>query len=198
MQPEDYLISFNYDTVVERLARRLNKQLRSAGAAKVNGAIDLVKPHGSTSWSLEPPTQGCPGNVKSASSDGGLLFDSLTDADVDARREPLVLGAVPIKSELIREVQMCYQVPAVFTTIQEQWTAVVRAICDADSLVILGYSFPREDQYGRFLVQEGVRRRNGRRLDIAFYELEKRQAQSATQIAEVFGGCIRTLTFADG
>ena len=195
LQSGDYLISFNYDTVVERLARRFNNQLHSAGPAKVNDAIVLVKPHGSTSWSLEPPTQGRPGNVTSASSDGDPLFDSLTDADVNARREPLVLGAVPIKSELIREVQMCYQVPAVFTTIQEQWKAVVGAICDADSLVILGYSFPREDQYGRFLMQEGARRRNGRRLDIAFYELEERQPQSAMQIAEVFGGCIRALTF---
>lgn len=195
LQPGDYLISFNYDTVVERLARRFGIQLRSAGAENTNSAIVLVKPHGSTSWPLELPTQGCPGNVTSATPDGGPLFDSLTDADVDTCREPLVLGAVPIKSELIREVQMCNDTPAVFTTIQNQWKAVVKAIGSADSLVIIGYSFPREDQYGRFLMQEGVRQRNGRQLDIAFYELEDQQPQTAMQITEVFGGCIRDLSF---
>jgi len=195
LQLGDQLISFNYDTVVERLARCIGIPLRSASTENTKDAIVLVKPHGSTSWPLELPTPDRPGNVTSAAPDGGPLFDSLTDAHVDARQEPLVLGAVPIKSELIREVQRCNDTPAVFTTIQDQWKAVVKAISSADSLIIVGYSFPREDQYGRFLMQEGVRQRNGRRLDIAFYELEDRQPQTAMQIAEVFAGCIRDLRF---
>jgi len=196
LQPGHRLISFNYDTVVERLATRFGIGLRSAGAANTNDAIVLVKPHGSTSWPLELPTlDRLSSDVRSAASDGGPLLDSLTDADVDVCREPLVLGAVPIKSELIREVQKCNGSPKVFATIQQQWKAVVQAICDADSLVVVGYSFPKEDHYGRFLMQEGVRRRNGRVLDIAFYDLQSGQHQSEIQIREVFGACIRALTF---
>lgn len=191
LQLGDLLISFNYDTIVERLARRFGHHLRSTNSQDTKSAIVLVKPHGSTSWTLDRSRY----TVTCAALDGSPLFDSLTDADVQAQREPLVLGAVPIKSELIREVQWCNQVPAVFTTIQEQWKAVVRAVSDADSLVILGYGFPKEDQYGRFLMQEGVRRRKGRSLDIAFYELEERQSQTAMQIVEVFGGCIQNLRF---
>lgn len=204
LQPGDYLISFNYDTVVERVARRLDIQLCSA--ARENDRIVLAKPHGSTSWILRSRTENGPGSVDWTSSDGGPRLDSMAESDVRGAtitgnhripgREPLVLGAVPIKSELIKEVQECNGVPSVFSTIQEQWKAVVTAICGAESLVILGYSFPTEDEYGRFLMKEAVRRRDkGRKLDIAFYEVEERQAQVAMRIAEVFLGCIGKLTF---
>lgn len=189
LQLGDRLISFNYDTIVERLARRFfhnndHLHLRQADYRYTNydgqDAIVLAKPHGSTSWILRDAT----GNTIFTANDGNLRFDSLTDTDVDAGREPLVLGAVPIKSELIFQVQQQLGVPAVFQIIQEQWRAVVRAIRDADSLVIVGYSFPPEDQYGRFLMQEGVRQRNRRPLDIEFYALNEQETEN--RIREIF------------
>jgi len=179
----DILISFNYDTIVERLARRFGHEIQSGCVMQKKKAIALAKPHGSTSWTLDLST----GRVTSASGSGSPLLDSLGPEDVDHGREPLLLGAVPIKSELIREVQICTRSPDVFNTIQKQWKAVVKAIRDADSLVIVGYSFPREDQYGRFLIQEGMRLWNSMPT-IEFYELKDKAHERAKEIMDAFGG----------
>ena len=69
-----------------------------------------------------------------------------------------MLGAVPIKSELIFEVQRFYGLP-VFDVVVQQWKTVVTAVREAEKLIVVGYSFPREDQYGRFLFREAVRLR---------------------------------------
>jgi hypothetical protein len=84
-------------------------------------------------------------------------------------------------------VQICTRSRDVFNTIQKQWKAVVKAIRDADSLVIVGYSFPREDQYGRFLIQEGMRLRNSTPT-IEFYELKDKAHKQAKEIMDAFGG----------
>jgi hypothetical protein len=63
---------------------------------------------------------------------------------------------------------------------------VVEAIRAADSLIIIGYSFPREDQYGRFLIQEGMRLRKNI-LSIEFYELKNQARKRAKDIMDAFG-----------
>lgn len=178
----DILISFNYDTIVERLALRFGHLLQSVCAERRENAIVFAKPHGSTSWTLELSTH----QVKSASEEGTPLIDSLTYKDVDHCLEPLLLGTVPIKSELIREVQTCMKSPDVFETITKHWRAVVEAVRDADSLIIIGYSFPKEDQYGRFLFQEGMRLRKIAPT-IEFYELMEKEQERAGNIAKTFG-----------
>ena len=110
LNPGDIIISFNYDTTVERLARQFGHTLLSADAQEQERRkrITLVKPHGSTSWTLDlnEIVRGSPQCVIAAGKNGGMLLNSLESTDVDRCREPLVLGAVPIKSELIREVRV--------------------------------------------------------------------------------------------
>jgi len=187
----DGIISFNYDTVIERLARRFDRYIQPVGPLRRHGAILLAKPHGSTSWTMDFST--C--RVRSTSASGGLLVDSLSPEDVTddikSRREPLVLGAVPIKSELIKEVQASYGDNGrswidVYQTIMGQWRTVVEAIRDADTLVIVGYSFPPEDQYGRFLIREAMRLRRNSPPTIEFFELPEKEEERSQAIMDTF------------
>jgi len=190
----DIIISFNYDTIVERLARRSGHTLLSVDAQEQERrkGITLAKPHGSTSWTLDLNYN--PRRVISASNHGEVLLSSLESTDVDQCREPLILGAVPIKSELIREVQDSCGSPQVFQTIARQWRALVEAIRDADSVAIVGYSFPQEDQYGRFLLKEGMRLRESS-LTVEFFELEDKISERGEAILDVFGSRVENLVY---
>jgi hypothetical protein len=86
----------------------------------------------------------------------------------------------------VREVQVYYTTPEVFQVIMHQWRGVVDAVRDADELVVVSCSFPKEDQYGRFLFQEGMRLRGTR--PIRRIEYYKTIAESGASILEVFGG----------
>ena len=201
LNPGDIIISFNYDTIVERLAHRLGGHtLLSVYAQEQNRkkGITLVKPHGSTSWTLDLNRiiNGSHQCVISVGEHGEVLLDSLESTDVDNCREPLVLGAVPIKSELIREVQVQLHDGSrpVFDTIIRQWRTVVEAIRDADSVVVVGYSFPQEDRYGRFLLKEGIRLRSSE-LTVEFFELEDKKPEREEAIRDVFGSCVKNLVY---
>lgn len=178
IKPGDVVVSFNYDTVVERLIRRLGPSIRMACGTFSGGQIHLVKPHGSVSWLIAR-------DIRTSDGSGKPLFDSLDESDV-VDHGPLLLGAVPIKSELIREVQGTLGTPSVFETVMSQWRAVTTAVRDATALVAVGYGFPREDHYGRFLVKEGLRHRKKPLELIEFYELPKRAASTASAIVETF------------
>jgi hypothetical protein len=199
MKKGDVLISFNYDTITERLAERLADRIgyrvRPVGVGDPKDCVTLAKPHGSVSWTLDRGT--CPIGTRFKSDDGCVLLDSLSPDKVDQLQEPLVLGAVPIKSELIREVQLVCQSPGVFDVIaKQQWRAVVAAVRDADVLLVVGYSFPNEDQYGRFLMQEGMRMRKGnRKLSIEFFELKDKVPERTKEIMDTFGPCIGRLVY---
>jgi len=188
VQRGDALISFNYDTIAERIAQRYGRQLRSTPRGRDN--VVFAKLHGSTSWTLDLRSH----TVTWLSPDGSPILPSLSAADVDCWREPLLLGAVPIKSELIREVQDRCGTVSVFDAISTQWRTVVEAIRDAETLVVVGYSFPVEDRYGRFLIQEGLRLR-ARDLRIEFFEIEDRAADRAREIFDVFRGRVQELLY---
>jgi hypothetical protein len=184
LQPGDVLISFNYDTVAERLAARFGKQLRTARRAEGNGRVTVAKPHGSTSWARYTD-----GRVETHTVDGGVLLDSLSPEDVDRGREPLVVGAVPFKSELIHDLQQHAHTPAVHETMVDQWKTVIGALQRADTMVVVGYSFPKEDCYGHFLVREALRRREGP-LAVEFYSSKENAEKWAREQEEEFAGMI--------
>jgi hypothetical protein len=180
LQDGDVLVSFNYDTIAERVATRWVRLTTTPRGGE--GAI-LAKPHGSTSWTLDLSKR----SVTWLRADAKPLDESLTCADVDCGREPLVLGAVPIKSELMREVQEHCGVPSVFDAVVCQWRTTVEAIRDAEVLIVVGYSFPAEDVYGRFLLQEGLRLRVGK-LAVEFFEVEDKACERRREIERIFEG----------
>jgi hypothetical protein len=95
VKPGDAIISFNYDTVVERLAKRLGLKLTHCLGRPPRGKVRFAKPHGSVSWQIGDLPVSVPRPP---------MLRSLSATNIEtgnARTEPLVPGAVPIKSELI-------------------------------------------------------------------------------------------------
>ena len=177
VKPGDVIVSFNWDTLVERLAMRFGLKLVH-GPDRPGKKIGFAKPHGSLAWRI--------GTIRPNQLNGRPLLDPLPEFSIVPKitdMEPLLLGAVPMKSELIFEVQQCYA-PHVFEIIISQWRAVVEAVCEADTIVVLGYSFPKEDEYGRFFFKEGMRQRSKRLKRIEYYNVNR---ESACAIREVFG-----------
>jgi len=179
---DDTLVSFNYDTLAERLATRFGTQLDAR--PRGGSGVAFAKPHGSMSWALDFNVNNF---VNWLSDDGAPLTVSLTEEDVDTGREPLILGAVPVKSELIREVQRICGTPRIYDVIACQWRVLVEAIRDARRVVLIGYKFPVEDVYGRFLIQEGLRLRGNNALSVHYYELPANAVNRQKEIKEVFG-----------
>src|SRR4029077_8690225 len=102
--------------------------------------------------------------------------------------EPLVLGAVPIKSELLAEIQRDHV--NVYETIADQWAEDGSAITRAPELVVAGYSFPPEDGYGHFLLREAVAKRgNAPPPIIAYYALPGDRAKIEASMCDIFGDC---------
>jgi hypothetical protein len=76
-----------------------------------------------------------------------------------------------------------------FDVILCQWRAVADAVQEADRLVVLGYSFPPEDTYGRFFFRDAMRTRSNP-LQIEYYELPDKKDQAAAAIFSAFPGDI--------
>jgi hypothetical protein len=180
----DALISFNWDTLAENIVMKmLWKNLVQVPDPDSGRHIRLIKPHGSVSWVHK--------------SDGNVIFQEgsktllspMTEKDVHNGHngaEPLVLGTVPVKSELLREIQKCH--PKVFETISYQWSETLKVISQAEEVVVLGYSFPKEDTYGRFLLQEAVRKRlkNDELPKVRYYALPDDRCKIEKAFREIF------------
>lgn len=89
---------------------------------------------------------------------------------------------MPIKSELVAEVARPQH-----ELIMRQWAALCRAISEAGELCVIGYGFPPEDGYGRFLMRQAARRRQRRFARVDLYEVDARFGIVRDAIAEVFG-----------
>lgn len=184
----DLLVSFNYDTLVERLAVRFGHKLCAVGCTPSRHSVLLSKPHGSASWTMDLNSR----KVTWHGHHGSPLLVSLREQEVEHRREPLVLGAVPIKSELIREVQCGF--PEIFLVVTRQWKGVVDALKKSNTVVVVGYSFPREDLYGRFMFAEAMRHRK-RNLRVQYFDLPDLASARCKEIVDVFGHRISRLEY---
>jgi hypothetical protein len=197
LAPGDTVVSFNYDTVAERIARKFEHVLRApsvSGEAHASAGVLFARPHGSASWRLKDQ-----GRSVAATAGEGPVWDSLVPEQLAADEHPLLLGAVPIKSELIREVQTNEDSSGqswrnIFVVIAAQWRALVDSIRLAEKIISVGYSFPPEDQYGRFLFQEALRPVR-RKLVIEFYERVDRAPERAAEIMRTFGEHVASLHY---
>lgn len=182
--PGDTLISFNWDTLAETIAMNMLGINLVQVPCPYNGThIRLIKPHGSLSWIHKPEK---PIIFQNGSKP---RLDPMPEKDVNNDAEPLVLGAVPIKSELLEEIQKVQ--PGLHDLISAQWREVVNVISQAEEVVVIGYSFPKEDVYGRFLISEAVRRRTEHaKLKICYYSLKKDRPNVEEAFREIFGGAV--------
>jgi hypothetical protein len=183
----DVVVSFNWDTLVESLLchRFATTSLRLVQVPHppLNESVRFAKPHGSLTWNRYDPSvidDGHAGPKLSPIPNWASIVASENLAAV-GKFEPLLLGAVPIKSELIKEVA-----PQQHQLIMEQWATLCRAISDADELCIVGYGFPTEDSYGRFLMRQAARRRQRRISRVDLYEVATKVESVRNAIVEVF------------
>jgi hypothetical protein len=166
VEPGDVVASFNWDTLAEGL---LTERLRGSGTRLVqahsghpSGSVVLIKPHGSLAWPRR-----LAGQVRQP--DGSpMIVPVNASAILTEPEQPMLLGAVPIKSELMVEIQRGEN-SWVYRTVMEQWRALGDAIAAADEIIAVGYGFPEEDAYGRFLIREAARKRGSRRWKLSLY-----------------------------
>ena len=93
--------------------------------------------------------------------------------------EPLVLGAVPIKSELLAEVQSGDR--KAYETISDQWAEAACPVTQTTELVVAGYCFPPEDGY--VLLSAARSREAGARRSVARDERTKSSIIRPTRVS---------------
>lgn len=183
LEEGDVLVSFNWDTSAERIATDLGKRLRVVlDRALDEHSVNLLKPHGSLSWE-----DGGTADLVRWHDHGQPLLTPMPVESVhrDGRyMQPLVLGAIPMKERLIKETQPNQAIYEVFA---DQWGAVVEAIASATTLTVIGYRFPSEDGYGRFLLKEAARRRTAALATISYHALETDKEEIERALREIFG-----------
>jgi len=185
----DALISFNWDTVAETILQHMlaqdGQELVQAPHPSASSHIRLIKPHGSLSWvhRSDAPVvfrNGSQPRLEQMTSDqikevsGGFV-------------QPLLLGAVPIKSELLDEIQRGQA--GLHETVADQWREALDVLSRATVVEVVGYRFPAEDGYGRFILREAIRRRSpGSKLPtVRYYSLQCDRGEFEQAFREVFG-----------
>jgi hypothetical protein len=165
----DVVASMNWDTLTERILVELGRNR----SPRPTTGCRFVKPHGSLSWIHRPPTKRIHTSYR-----GVPLLTVQKAQHVSGNAQPILLGAIPLKSELMREIQ---NANGKYELVVGQWKGLCNGLKTAKAVVTVGYSFPPEDHYGMFLIREALKRRKGRPLEeISFYEL----ASQAPIVAE--------------
>jgi hypothetical protein len=185
----DAIVSFNWDTVAETVfITSLGRELVQAPHPSGPAGVRLIKPHGSLSWvhRHDAPVVFREGPRP--------MLQVMTSAEIFQRHgqfaQPLILGAVPIKSELLAEIQQSQA--GLHETVADQWREVIDVISRADAIEVVGYRFPPEDGYGRFLFAEALRRRPaGTALRVLrYFSLEGDRSKFEKAFREVFGDSV--------
>lgn len=184
----DVVVSFNWDVLVEALLlHRLKKtpKVRFVQAPhRLKNCVEFAKPHGSFAWNrydLEAIDDNKRPKLGPIPTPAAVLRTE-REPELRKKKEPLLLGAVPIKSELIAEVDRPQH-----AIVMAQWATFLRGLTEADEICVLGYSFPKEDGYGMFLMREAIRRRTRPIKRVDLYEVAGRVPVVRDAIVEVLG-----------
>jgi hypothetical protein len=182
----DAIISFNWDTVAETVfTTMLGRELVQAPHPSGHSGVRLIKPHGSLSWIHR---HDAPVVFREGSRP---ILQAMASRDIFQRSggfaQPLILGAVPIKSELLAEIQKSQA--SLHETVADQWREAIDVISRADAIEVVGYRFPPEDGYGRFLLCEALRRRpHGALLPVlGYFSLERDRGKFEQAFRDIFG-----------
>ena len=90
---------------------------------------------------------------------------------IHATRQPGVVAPVPYKDEIINQNSANEDVHQFFSLISAQWESTVEWISKAQTLVVMGYGFPQEDQHADYIFREAAARRGpNSKLEITVYE----------------------------
>lgn len=185
LQPGDYVISFNYDLLAEKILEELSRKVAVANprlkTMNANDAILLCKPHGSLSWKQR---------VSERAKAVEILNRPMKENEIDfdpaqnAIMQPGIVAPVPYKSEIIFPESQ-EQEPTFFWLLVEQWRCAIRCLSEAENLVVLGYGFPPEDLHAHYLFAEAAAKRNSdKKLEIEVYEKGKQRFDEVKKVID--------------
>lgn len=188
LEPEDCIISLNYDVLTERILDKVGKVWTRAGPCYEpgirTGKLLLCKPHGSLDWKGYFPESGHPVE---------FLNGHMKEREITPQCHPCLVAPVPFKSEIIDWALQLNLAPNLFHLLVAQWRFAIDYLSKADKLVVMGYGFPLEDLYARYLFAEAVavREKDGK-LEIQIFEASEQSFNEVkTKIGKIFGpsGC---------
>jgi len=185
LQLGDYVISFNYDLLAEKILEELSRKVAVANSRlktmNANDAILLCKPHGSLSWKQRVSKRAEAVEILNRPmKENEIDFDPTQNATI----QPGLVAPVPYKSE-IAFPESQHQVLDFFWLLVEQWRCAIRCLSEAKKLVVLGYGFPPEDLHAHYLFAEAAAMRNSdKKLDIEVYEKSKQRFDEAKKVVD--------------
>ncbi len=144
---DDTIISFNWDTLIERQAERIKKRIDIYGH---QGLTSLIKLHGSLSWVwvdrstitsnyLVPMDYSTEEGQLYRSTDHSLL-DTWTGLD----KPPFIV--TPIARKTPRETSF----------VKRLWDTAMEVIVNASVVYVIGYSLPRQDYHARAMLRIAI------------------------------------------
>ena len=180
----DCVISFNYDLLAERILDKLAKEWIRANRyyerIQRDNKILLNKPHGCLSWKGHFSEKECPVEI---------LYGPMPERDIRPQVHPCLAAPVPFKSEIIDPTLQLNLAPNMFHLLVAQWRSAIEYLSEANKLVVMGYGFPSEDLYARYLFAEAAAKRdNEASLEVEVYEIcRQRYDEVEKEIKKTFG-----------
>ena len=143
----DTIILFNWDTLVERQAERIQKQIDLDGR---QNRPQLLKLHGSLSWVWVDRSTGTSNYLvpMDCRTEEGQLYrssdHSLLDTWTGLDRPPFIVTPIARKT------------PLKTTFVKRLWDTAMEAIVNASTVYVIGYSLPPQDYHARAMLRNAI------------------------------------------
>ena len=186
LQPNDCVVSFNYDllteTVLRQIGRRFDLAKSESDITKVRRKkILFCKPHGSLDWKQTVPEE-----IAKVKLQGKPIPEKDIGCYGDFNVQPGIVPPVPFKEQIISPESQS-SVRNSYELLVTQWRCVTKRLSEADEMIVMGYGFPPEDLYGRYLFTEAAARRDpDKKLKVELYEKKDRVGVVVRYIYEIF------------
>jgi hypothetical protein len=176
----DVVITFNWDSLIERASRHASRETRNLSlTGRTTCGLGLLKLHGSLSWARVPEQfqHANPHSVSWLSDQERIcrtrdhtyydLWDSL---DIPPYIIPPLFGKEIDDSEFMRQL----------------WSEAFSSLVEAEEITVIGYSLPDYDFLARTLLRSAIRAREGRgrtgyRVVDPNADIERRYAEKVSQ-----------------
>jgi hypothetical protein len=152
VRPGDTLITFNWDLTLERAIwddpQGLSFWYSYPDASEDGESVVLLKPHGSIDWFNKkdlPKAKRVKGKVQSLD-ESVCVFTRFDFSDLPEMANYTPVIVPPLATKEFSQ-----------TVLKRTWRGVYKAVSQATSLTILGYSLPREDQFARLVLGRALR-----------------------------------------
>ncbi len=197
LRPEDTIISFNWDLVLEQLLFGAKLDASSYGFGPRNFKLPLIlKPHGSLNWfHLESGGRLKPDKkflLKPELGESFYVFTRYRQPKSKAGHDYMPVIIPPILNKSFQQgVQW------------ETWRYSVASLSVAERVVFLGYSMPDADLHGRFIMQcgfhnqlDGVLKKDGKRsvpttaASVTIVNPDRSAAARIESVAGAFNECV--------